>query len=884
MTSRGGGISFVEREWTRHVNDSATPAEAARAYAERGWRVIQLHGVQSGGRCTCTKGAQPTHRSQAGKHPVNSEWEKTPAPASPEDAAAPWRGWRSNNNIGVATGDPSGFWVLDIDPENGGLESAARLAEEHPGEFPPTIVNITGSGGYHYFFTMPDFPVGQARGELKAYPGLDVRGTGGQVVMPPSVSAKGPYRRAPHSADEIGPAPDWLLEMIRPKAAPTVSVTSADVPAVEDLDPAEAKRLQGYAEKARQGELARLQRMAEAATQDGSGYVGEPWNATTFEVACNLVELANSTWNGYTLEQAYSDLLRYAPTDSDFTSEDVNVRWESAVTKVGDNARPVPVPPQQSLVDAMMADARGRVQAPPEALAISRAALAGAVESAGKAPTQGKAPESMPAGPGAQDHPTAPAREVPRRTWDDIGNGKRFVDHFGGVARYLAEPEAWALYNGGRWNDVKANVVTGMAQRMIDELVPATEALAYSDIAPMPGPSDKEPPKSEREQFLAWLAKQRMASKVNACVAMAAGRPQVQASTLDFDARHHLLNASNGVVDLRTGELLPHDPTLLLRMQTSAYYDATAPCERWIAFLERVMPDEEQRRYLQSIVGYSLTGETISQAFFIHHGSGANGKSVFLQVLRAVLGDYGQSVPRETLLAKQNAEHPTSIARMQGKRFLEVSETAPGRRLDEEMVRNLSGGEQVTARYMGKDFYDYIPTGKVHYVTNHLPLMSDADATWRRLHLVRWSVRIPDDEQDRRLAQRLIDTELAGIFAWAVRGAMSWYEAGGTLEIPAIMKGDLAAYRQESDSFGEFLKERTVSAGPETATLLKELYAAYESWCFSSAGIKKPMSRQAFSAVMKERKYEQARLPGGIAYVGIVVAHTNAAPDWANFS
>lgn len=802
---------------------NGTRGDAARGYAERGWRPLLLQGLRADGKtCTCVKGEKC---KSAGKHPVDNEWEKTPAP---EEASKPWEGWRANGNVGIATGHPSGIWVLDIDPKKDGAKNAKALEAKY-GRLDAKYVVQTGGGGWHLYYEMPP-DVDVRNTESKIARGIDVRGTGGQVVAPPSVTDLGPYVVLKDGPPQRAPA--WLEELVVKREAEPLELPP-ETPAVEAGDP----RLEAYAERVRQLEVGRLQAMAAAATPDGENYAGEPWNGTTFQVACNLLELANSSWCHYTVEQAYSDLLAHAPTDSGFTSEDINVRWQSAVTKIGQGGREVPPPPDRSAVQEMIddLDSRNPVSAVPAAI------------------------------------PTSPQT----RTWDDIGNGGRFLDWHGRIARYVAESEGWALYEDGRWVEVKSNIVLGMAQKLLAETVPTFELPLYSNI--VPAAVGNKQPKSKQQEFREWCDKQRMAARVEACVKMAAGRPGLQASTNDFDTTPHLFNALDTVIDLRTGERVEQAPELMMMKRGGVAYSPLAPCHRWQAFLDRVMPDQEQQAYLQRIVGYSLTGDTTAQAFFIHYGKGANGKSVFLEVLRRAVGDYGQTIPRDALLAKKDSEHPTSIARMKGMRFMEVSETAPGRRLDEEVVKNLTGDANVTARYMGKDFYEFAPTGKIHYITNHLPLLSDADSIWRRLHLIHWGVTIPTDEQNLRLAQEIIAGELAGVFAWAVRGAGAWYAQG--LNAPHSMKEALEVYREESDIFGDFLREKT-TRGDNLVTPLSEILASYTAWCFIS-NIKKPMTRQSLSAILKERGFESKRTSSGVAFKGIGLIAQTIDTTWA---
>lgn len=791
--------------------------EAALAYQARGWRVLQLQGIREDGKtCTCRKGGDCR---SAGKHPVMDAWASAPRMTDDEIRAA-WSGWRADHGVGIATGVDSGVWALDVDPDNGGREGIARLQADH-GPLTAAYVVETGSGGWHLYFEMPeDFEPTNRRGGLKEYPGLDVRGNGGQVVAPPSRSAKGGYRVI--SDGEPEPAPDWLLNLLRP-AAPVAPVAPAPV-VVGD---AESERLLAYATTVRGLEVGRLKAMAEAA---GDDYRGEPWNSTTFHVACALLELANSPWAPYDERAAYADLFQHAPRDAGFTDEDVNERFRSAVSTVGSNGRPYPSARVDTLDEVTSWANEPGVRVDPILF-------------------KGAAP------PGVADLP-----QTPQRTWDDLGNAMRVVDHFGAGLRWVAETESWALFRDGRWQLVKPNIVQGLVQRMLDELVPTREAPNYSDV---PEDSEKDDV-SPREHFLKWLKGQRMSARIAAAQKEAQGRWELQASMADFDADPMLFNAADCVIDLTNGNRLPHDPRLMLMRQSPVKYDPAAAAPLWDRFLDRVQPDESMRLYLQRISGYSLTGSVDEQAFFIHHGDGANGKSLFSSLVGRAVGEYGQTVAPSTLLSNTQDEHPTGVAMMQGKRWLPATETAPGKRLDEEKVKNLTGNEAVSARFMGKDFFDFRPTGKLHLITNHLPFLSDAKSIWRRIHLVKWGVSIPEAEQDRRLEYKL-QAELPGILAWLVRGATMWREQG--LAMPRAAAADLAEYRGDSDSFGDFLRDCTLPA-PGARTPTAALYQSYTGWAFNQ-GIRRPMTQQSFVATMLERRYERYRDARSRGFVGV---------------
>lgn len=783
--------------------------------------------------CSCQAGVKC---KSPGKHPKHKDWESTP-PMSAADVQATWD-VKLPANLGILTGEPSGFFVLDIDPDNGGLDSAKRLAAKH-GPLPATRIVETGSGGWHYCFTMPDFPVTNANKWFTAngYPGIDIRGTGGMVVAPPSVSNKGAYKVV-HNA-EIAPPPGWLLDAIRPVAPAKPVVTAATAKAAPS-DPTEAARLENYTRTITSREYDRLEECRRAAVPQGQTYTGPAWNQTVFEVSCTLIQLANSPWSTLSMQQAYAGVFEFAPRDPGFTDIEVNACFESARSRIGDKAREMPAKP---------APAGPVFEGDP--LSDPNAGLAGPT-------TPSAAPASQPGG------------EWPTRSWDDLGNAQRMVDHYGRQLRWIEQAGTWAVYEGGRWQMDTARLGHNLAQRMIESL-PRTEALSYEDV--LEG-DDKETP---RARFEKWVKMQRMSSKIAACLKETSGRVEMQARLTDFDTDPMLLNVANGVVDLSTGLLQPHDPDLMLMQQSPVVYDPAAKAPRWEGFLEEVMPSPDMRAYLQRICGYSLTGKMGEQAMFLHHGSGANGKSVFLQIATHIAGDYGQVVPRTTLLVQSGEEHPTSVARMVGKRFLQTSETAAGRRLDEEVVKGLTGGEKQTARYMAKDFFDFTPTGKIHYVTNHLPRLTDAESIWRRLHLIGWRVTIPAERRDPELADKIIASEASGVLTWMVAGAVAWANEGG-LHRPVVSVVDLTDYREDQDEFGDFLREcLDLNGDEECRETTSAIYGAYTAWAWRS-GIRSPLRRPDLARVLRERKIPEYRTSTERGFAGVRVLSQDSRP------
>lgn len=703
-------------------------------------------------------------------------------------------------NLGIATGEPSGVFVFDIDPDSGGLDAVQKLQADYEPLDAGRVVR-TGSGGWHLYFAMPDFDITNSPRGLKPYgKGIDIRGTGGQVVLPPSVSVKGAYSVL--KDEPIGPAPEWLLDLLRPVTVShegpgggALSTTPVATPAA----PAEP-RLLAYAERAWGGEVARLQQLAV------TGWNGEPWDTTTYEVACNLFELAHASWTAYSERDVCEAVFVNAPRDPGFGDDRVNTKIESARLKTAGRARPQP-----ALHDDMAAYVMG----------------------------------AMPAAPAAPNT----VRAWPCRTWDDLGNSQRMVDRYGATMRWVEQAGTWAIYSGGAWRLDKARMAHDLAQKMIDSL-PHTEAHSYSETNLVTVGKDQI---TEREAFLRWAKGQRMSARVAAALVELRGRSDMQAQTADFDTQPQLLNVRNGVIDLTTGRLQPHDPKLMLMQQAPVAYDPTAQAPEWSAFLERVQPNPSMRAYLQRISGYSITALTTEQALFIHHGAGSNGKSVYLQIVSEMLGDYGQAVPPATLLTRGRDQHPTDVARMAGKRFLQASETGVGQRLNEELVKGLTGGEMRTARFLNQDFFDFRPTGKIHLITNHLPELTDSPSIWRRVHLIRWGVIIPDAQQDIDLPYRIIANELPGVLAWFVAGAVAW--ARERLTPPQAALDDVAAYRAEQDEFGDFLATCCVIDEAISASV-EQLYGAYQGWAFRN-GMRHTIQGPTFSKMLTERGFRK---------------------------
>jgi putative DNA primase/helicase len=283
-------------------------------------------------------------------------------------------------------------------------------------------------------------------------------------------------------------------------------------------------------------------------------------------------------------------------------------------------------------------------------------------------------------------------------------------------------------------------------------------------------------------------------------------------------------------------------------------YDPTATCPQWDTVYSRVQPAAPVRPFLRRATGYSATGSARERQVIILFGGGKNGKGVFLQTLRQLLGDYAIRCPSTTFLARRDDAIPNDVAQLRGARFVFASETNENRRLAEATIKDLTGGEDISARFMRAEWFSFTPTFTPWLATNHRPIIKGQDeAIWDRLALAPWSVRIPDAEQNRALVDEL-RVEYAGILAWIVRGAKDWYEHG--LGTPAAVASATADYRSEMDVLGGFIEEHCV-IDPQAWVTTGALYKRYMEWCEASG--ERSLSQTALGLRLLDRGFHAGR-------------------------
>lgn len=436
------------------------------------------------------------------------------------------------------------------------------------------------------------------------------------------------------------------------------------------------------------------------------------------------------------------------------------------------------------------------------------------------------------------------------RALTDLGNAERLLAAHGNDLRYCATWGYWLTWDGQRWVKDERGTVEHRAQETV-RLILAEGA--------------DEPDSSKRKEIAKHAIRSESAKSIGGMVRLAHASPSVSVAPTDFDSDRDLLNVENGVLNLRTGSFRPHDRRDLITKLAPVRYDPKAKAPRWERFLDEIFKsDRELIRFAQRAVGYSLTASTAERVVFILYGGGRNGKSTFVSTVAAVLGDYSYRTPTETLLARNSSGGiPNDVAALRGVRFVYAAEADQGRRLAEARIKDLTGGDTISARFLHGEFFEFRPQFKLWISTNHKPeIRGTDDAIWDRVRLIPFNVRF--DSPDTSLGSTLL-AERSGILAWAVQGCEAWRTQGlgGCSFVDAATKN----YRAEMDVLAEFI-ESTCEVAPGGRLPRPALVNAYSSYC-ERMHDRSPLSSRALLASFRERGFREVKVHGIHEFDGI---------------
>ena len=451
-------------------------------------------------------------------------------------------------------------------------------------------------------------------------------------------------------------------------------------------------------------------------------------------------------------------------------------------------------------------------------------------------------------------------------TFTDTGNARRLVDTHGRDLRWVARWKAWYVFDGRRW----ARDETGEVERRAKSVV--TDMFEHAMTL------DGE----KRSALLSHALRSEAAGRLEAMVKLARSEPGVAISHSMLDEQPWVLTCRNGTIDLRTGKLGPHNRSDLSTKMTNIDYDPDAVCPTWIKTLRVLFAgDQSLIDYVQRAIGYSLTGDTREQVLHLCYGTGANGKSTMLDVLAQLSDEYGMQADFQTFLDAGNRSGPRNdVARLAGARLVRSSEVGENKKLNEGLIKSLTGGDIVSARFLYSEDFEFKPQFKLWLAANHKPVIRGTDyAIWRRMRLIPFEVTISPEQRDETLPATL-RAELPGILAWAVSGCVQWLDGG--LRPPEVVLAATDAYRHESDTIGAFLDEECeVGAGFEMSA--GPLYQAYTRWAKDNGEY--AITATAFGRRLSERGHAVIKRAGLKFREGLRVANERAGrPDWRDDS
>ena len=428
----------------------------------------------------------------------------------------------------------------------------------------------------------------------------------------------------------------------------------------------------------------------------------------------------------------------------------------------------------------------------------------------------------------------------------DLGNAERLLRSLGGLVKF-SKATGFYLYDGSCWARDEFDLVRAQAHKVGKELVRKGSEMAEE------GRRNGDQAAEERgKAMVAWGIRSQFTRQIDSMIRELQAMPGVAVDIDALDGANHLLAFRNGTVNLKNGTLQPHDPDDLITKRLDIDYSPSATCPRWEAFLEEVFPGEpDMPAYLQRLIGYGITGETVEQCFVVLWGTGANGKTVFCDTLTSVFRAVSVTTPFSTFEEKPSGAIPNDVAGLKGSRLVFASEGDQGRVMSESILKRATGRDLVSARYLFKEYFEFRPTFLILLATNHKPNFRGQDeGLWRRVKLVPWLRYFAPGERDHYLADRLL-AESEGIAAWAVRGAVDWYAAN--LRDPEVIQRATEGYKESSNALAGFLPGiyELDRNGRENGS---DVYRRYLEWA-EEEGLpsKEIWSRKAFYSSLEER-------------------------------
>jgi len=859
------------------VTEKSKMQKGSEFYSGLGWNILPCHGIV-GGRCTC--GRPHGEPKEVGKHPAINEWNVQ----STSDSLTVSKWWDENPdyNIGVHC-SKSGFFVIDIDPRSGGPESFIRFEEIVEGALPPTIEAITGTytanngkdlRGRHLFYRCDDSESLIGNLNKLGLKGVDIKHNGYVLIAPSRHFSGVDYEWVKGHAPwemEMAEAPEELLATIRKRTKRTFSLGEGNWDWIDS-----APRID-------------IEKILEEGIEEGSRAV-DIYQATcalankfgTDETARQMIETMMIRFNAEKVRpplhiEGSNGLLQHVHNAIDFVAKNPKVGFKSPHTAEWMKAQALRM--SRKSEDQAITPLLGVVQpekSPREyeyysttAEAIDAAIADG--DSIDKATYLSnidvpKDPDSLRPEDGGEEG---------GRSLSDVGNGRRLVDFFGKGIRYTSGL-GWFVWADGYWiPDVEGLHVQELAKRIPSFI--SAEVVRY--------------PESQQSDVIKWASSSRSNARLNSAIDSAKSDPRIEVEVRTWDQEPTLLGVKNGVIDLKTGELLKGRPDLYITRRTPVAYTPGHTNIRWSQFLNFATDgDTEFQDWLQRAAGYSLTGLNKYDVMFLVYGPPGSGKNTFVEALVKALGTQQYAWPLDSSILGQGDSNSSSSdlyhwAELRGRRIVWVDELPDSERIKENSIKKLTGSSEISARSPGEKPFTFESRAKLWVSTNHRPIITD-DAMWRRILPIPF-MKVPESP-DPDLKEYIFDPDgaLPAVLSWAVEGAIKLLNSSAKNALGTCQRVSDAAeiYRKNEDRIGLFLDEET-QQNVGSSVLIKLLFGVYQTWSMERG--EKPMTQIAFHRKLIERSVDVQGSGSRAVVHGMSLAErvpSSSAVDWSTIT
>jgi len=821
---------------------------AASWYASQGWSILPCYGIV-GGRCTC--GGAHAEPKDVGKHPSLPEWNKY----ATTDAEVVTQWWEKSPdmNIGVMC-KASGFFVIDIDPRSGGPDSFEKFEALVEGFLPKTIEAITGEytiaggkvmRGRHLFYRCDESEALVGNLKKSGLPGVDIKHNGYVLIAPSRHFSGHCYEWVDGHAPweiEMARAPEELLASLRKRGRKSPnSLGEGDWSFLDSLDfggeRVDVDRLleEGIDEGSRAVDIYRmtcaLANKFPINTEAGKLAVETMMIRFNAEKVRPPLELEGQGGLLMHVRRAIQYVLdnpkteRMWPGLSEWAQKSQEeTREKFAVTKVKTDTQEYTRKEETYTLPGTIGGT------------ISQSIIDGDSISEASSLVNIDVPKDVDS---VHDNEGG---EPGKRTLTDTGNGRRLVDSFGTAIRYTPGL-GWFNWNGGYW---KPDVENLEMQELSKKLAPiiASEVVNYDD-------ADKQ------AEVMRWALQAKSNGRISGSIENATSDPRVLIDVENWDSDETLLGVANGVIDLRTGELLRGRPDLYITRRAPVAYTPGMRNVKWEQFLDfATSGDKELQDWLQRAAGYSLTGLRTYDVMFLVYGPAGSGKNTLVEALVKCMGTQQYAWPLDSSILAQGdgQSHGSDLyhwAELRGRRLVWVDELPESERLKENSVKKLTGSSEISARSPGEKPFTFSSRAKLWVTTNHRPIIND-DAMWRRIRPVPL-LNVPENP-DPELKHYIFDKEgaLPAVLSWAVEGAIKLLgsSARDGLGWCAAVSDAADMYRKNEDRIGIFINEETRET--EGAVVpVKALYSVYRAW--SEERGERPMTQIAFQRKISDR-------------------------------